>query len=56
MEKLILLMSIVCFVSSFFFIVAKMKGVGFFQIVFRICGIFGTALPFIYWLKLAAII
>jgi hypothetical protein len=57
MEKLILIMSIVCFIGSSFFLVAKVTKTNLFlTFVFRLIGILGVVLPILYWLKLNSVI
>jgi len=57
MEKLILLMSVVCFIGSSFFLVAKVtKTNTFFTFLFRLIGVLGVTLPILYWLKLNSVI
>jgi len=57
MEKLILAMSIICFILSFLILIAEMKKMSW--IVFFILkglSMFGVLLPVIYWLKITEII
>lgn len=57
MEKLILLMSIVCFIGSSFFLVAKVtKTIIILTFVLRLIGVLGVLLPILYWLKLNSVI
>jgi hypothetical protein len=57
MEKLILLMSIVCFIGSSFFLVIKVtKTIIILTFVVRLIGLLGVLLPILYWLKLNSVI
>ena len=56
MEILILIMSIICFINSLWFLIANLTGNLILQAMFKIGAVLGTMLPIIYWLKLASII
>ena len=56
MNTLILAFSIICFLNSMFWLVSNVTGPFFFKVMARLVGIAGTALPLIYWLKLAGTI
>lgn len=56
MEKLILIMSIACFITSMFFVISKLTGNILFTFLFKSIGFIGVIVPIIYWLKLLKII
>jgi hypothetical protein len=55
MEKIILIISIICFLNSFWWIIAKVAGPLFFKLCVKLLGILGTSLPIIYWTDLLKI-
>jgi hypothetical protein len=53
MEKLILAISIICFIVSFLILIAEMKKVPFILFfILKGLSLFGVLLPLIYWLIL----
>jgi small neutral amino acid transporter SnatA (MarC family) len=51
MEKIILIITIICFLTSSFFLFAKLTGSTPFTILARIIGLLGTLLPIHYWIN-----
>jgi hypothetical protein len=49
---MILTITIICFLTSLFFLIAKLTGHILVQVIMKLLGLFGTILPIIYWLKL----
>lgn len=56
MEKIILIISIICFIQSAFWLAAKVTGNVASHILAKSMGIAGTVLPLIYWLKIGGVI
>ena len=57
MEKMLIVMSILCFVTNMFWLVAKVTGGNFLgKIAVKTIALLGTMLPLIYWLKLLGVI
>lgn len=58
MSIILLIISIICFILSAFFLFAKITGSqgGLTKILIRIVGLLGTFLPIVYWLKLLNVI
>jgi hypothetical protein len=58
MEKMLIVMSVVCFIPNLFWLAAKVTGFGGFlgKMVVKTIALLGTLLPLIYWLKLLGVI
>jgi hypothetical protein len=58
MNKLILIMSILCFIPNLFWLLAEITGTRNFiiMLIIKAIALLGTILPVIYWLKITNII
>jgi hypothetical protein len=56
MEKILLTISIICFLNSMFWVVADLKGTAILKFIVRTIGFIGAILPIVYWLKLLEVI
>jgi len=56
METIILIMSIICFLTSAFCLVAKVTGGTIAFLLAKLIGLVGVICPVIYWLKIANVI
>lgn len=56
MTIIIIIMSIVCFLNSWFFLGVKLEGELFIRMICRLFGLLGTICPILYWFKLLSII
>jgi hypothetical protein len=56
MEKMIQIMSIICFLNSCWWLIADVTGKLVFKFIVKVLGIVGTVLPIIYWLKILGMI
>lgn len=53
---LLLIISITSFLSSIWWLVAKITGTFLAKLIMKVLGLVGTTLPIVYWLKLLNII
>jgi hypothetical protein len=57
MEKMLIVMSVLCFIPNIFWLVAKVTGGGVLgKMIVKTIALLGTLLPMIYWLKLLSVI
>ena len=57
MEKMLITMSIMCFIPNMFWLVSKVTGTNTFgKMAIKTVALLGTMLPLIYWLKLLSVI
>ena len=57
MEKMLIVMSIMCFIPNMFWLISKVTGTNAFgKMAIKTIALLGTMLPLIYWLKLLSVI